>query len=338
MSSDHYLVIGNGPAGHKAAHTLREKAPDARVTLISKDHESCYRPRHLPDLIAGKIEEEALYECPIDSYKGKGIKLRSSQRVVDINLRDKQIQLDHKEILSFSGVIIAVGGVPRIPGPYDRFRHHLLTLKTIHDAEVWVDKLSRVDSILVMGGDLTSLAVTKALLQLKKKVYFMLNDDALWPIRCNDALFEDVAQKLSQRDVEVLQHRQLNNIDRLSNDAYEVDVEGRKIQVGIIGAFFGLTPDIQFLAGKGLRIDRGILVNQFLNTGFEGVYATGDCAQIYHPEIRDYWVSIGHENAVNLGHVAASNLAGEKVEAEVATESVFDVQGIKVNTSWWMEF
>jgi NADPH-dependent 2,4-dienoyl-CoA reductase/sulfur reductase-like enzyme len=79
-------------------------------------------------------------------------------------------------------------------------------------------------------------------------------------------------------------------------------------------------------------------VDETLSTGFENIYATGDCAQVYHPEIRDYWVSIGHSNAVSLGRTAALNLLGGKRKAEVPKESLFDVDGIKVNNSWWMEF
>jgi hypothetical protein len=49
-------------------------------------------------------------------------------------------------------------------------------------------------------------------------------------------------------------------------------------------------------------------------------------------------VSIGHDNAVSLGRIAAQNLVGEKVQVEVTGESIYDVQGVKVNTSWWTEF
>jgi len=143
---------------------------------------------------------------------------------------------------------------------------------------------------------------------------------------------------LSRKGVEVLANRPLKSIARKSEKIYEIEVDGRKIRAGMIGAFFGLVPDIRFLAGSGLRIDRGILVDQYLNTGFEGVYATGDCAQIYHPEIRDYWVSIGHDNAVALGHIAAQNLTGGRMQAVTPAESIFEVEGIKVNTSWWMAF
>ena len=115
-------------------------------------------------------------------------------------------------------------------------------------------------------------------------------------------------------------------------------IDEREIRVGLIGAFFGLVPDIGFLTRSGLAIDRGILVDETLGTGFDGIYATGDCAQIYHPKIRDYWVSIGHDNAVALGRTAALNLLGGHYETEVPPESIFDARGIKVNTSWWMEF
>ena len=117
-----------------------------------------------------------------------------------------------------------------------------------------------------------------------------------------------------------------------------MQIDGKKLQVGIIGAFFGLVPDIRFLAGSGLRIDRGILVDEYLGTGFEGVYAAGDCAQVYHPGIRDYWVSVGYDNAVALGRTAGLNLTGGRNRAGAAKKSILEVQGVKVNTSWWMDF
>jgi NAD(P)H-nitrite reductase large subunit len=190
----------------------------------------------------------------------------------------------------------------------------------------------------MIGGDLTSLALTKALLHLKKKVYFLLNEDAFWPVRWSETLFEQVTRKLEGRGVEVLAHGKISRMARVSRYAYQVAIDDQEMEVGIIGAFFGLVPDIGFLARSGLHIDRGVLVDEYLNTGFEGVYATGDCAQIYHPELRDYWVSIGHDNAFALGRIAAVNLLGGKVEARVDAESVFEVQDVKVNTSWWTEF
>ncbi len=338
MAEKHFVVIGSGPAGNQAAFTLRENAPEARITVISKGRESSCVPSLLPDFIAGKIDEQGLLVCQVGSYKASGIKLRCSQEVVDLNIQAKELILAHKEIVPFDGLIIAVGGMPRIPERLQVFQDVMFTLKTLEDANFWIDRLKKVESVMMIGGDLTSLAVTKTLISLNKKVYFILNEDAFWPLRSNEELFAAVATRLAERGVDVLVGRNVKSLQRLAGGEIQVQVDNQYITVGMVGAFFGLVPEIRFLARSGLRIDRGVLVDEYLCTGVEGIYATGDCAQIYHPEISDYWISLGHENARTLGHVAALNLVHGDKQLEVKPQSIFEVQGINVNTSWWTEF
>ena len=109
-------------------------------------------------------------------------------------------------------------------------------------------------------------------------------------------------------------------------------------RVGLVGAFFGLRPNVGFLGRTGLQIETGILVDETLRTCFEMVYAAGDCAQVYSPKLRDYWVSVGYRNARNLGRVEALNLLGSRVQADTAESSIFEVEGISVSSSWWTEF
>jgi nitrite reductase (NADH) large subunit len=338
MAEEHFVVIGNGPAGNEAARTLREKVPGARITQFSRGREPCYRRRLLPDLIAGKIQEQALYMSAFSDYKDNEIKLRCCQEVALLDVERRQLIMDHKEVVPFTGLILAVGGRPRIPEPLEAFGDLMLTLKTLDDARLWRQRLTQSGSVLIIGGDLTSFAVTRALLHLDKKVHFMLDEGAFWPLRPDEALFKEVGQRLSEKGVEVLKSRSIRGMKRAPDGKIQVEADDRELEVDLIGAFFGLVPDIQFLGHSGLTMDRGILVDEYLNTGFEGIYATGDCAQIYHPEIHDYWVSIGHDNAVALGRIAALNLAGGRVQAEVSEESIYEVQGIRVNTSWWMDY
>jgi NADPH-dependent 2,4-dienoyl-CoA reductase/sulfur reductase-like enzyme len=322
MSKEHFVIIGNGPGGNQAALTLREKVPNSRITLFDRESARCQKPNLLPNYIAGKISEDALCLSPLEFHKTHDIKLRLGQKVVDVNLTKREITLDHKEIIRFSGLIIAVGGKPRIPEPLLAFE----------------DLMAKVESVLIIGGDLTSFAMATALLDLGKKVSFILNEDAFWPVRYNNEVYEQAAHKLTQKGVEVLACHKLKSLARLSEHSLQVQVDDQKIEVGMVGAFFGLVPDVSFLAHSGLQIERGVLVDEYLNSGFDGVYAAGDCAQVFHPEIRDYWVSIGHDNALNLGRIAAINLAGGKVQADVEPQNIFYVEGIRANISWWMEF
>jgi NAD(P)H-nitrite reductase large subunit len=338
MSQEHFVVIGRGPAGNQAAMTLREKETQARITLISKERDGFYSPHRIPSLIAGNISEEDMCSLSHEACTSKNIKLRNGQEVVGINWDRREVILDHKEILPFSGLIIALGGRPRIPEHLMQFQDVMFTLKTMQDARTWIAHLSRVESVLIMGGDLTSLAVTKALLHLQKQVYFMLNEDAFWPLRPSRGLFEEVRERLTRRGVNVLAERTLSSLTRVSDEVFRAQVDDLNIEVGMVGAFFGLVPNVHFLERSGVCVDRGILVNEYLNAGFEDVYAAGDCAQVYHPGIKDYWVSIGHDNAVSLGRLAALNLLGGKIPVEIRAESLFEIQEIKVNTSWWTEF
>jgi len=336
MKDQHFVVIGNGPAGNEAALTLREHAKDARVTLISRETGGCYRPHLLPRFISGKFAKEDLYVFSPSSYKELGIKFRSGQEVIGLNLKKQEIFLDHREIIKYDGLILALGGKPRIPEGLLVFSDLMLTLKTIDDAKIWSRELEKAESVLMIGGDLTSLSFTHQLIGMGKKVLFAINENSFWPMNFSKNLYNGVSERLVKRGVTVLDYSRIRSMSNLPEGGIEMRTGKETVSADIIGAFFGMVPDVGFLARSGLKLDRGILVDEYLNTGFKGVYATGDCAQVYHPEINDYWISIGHDNAVALGKTAALNLVGEKIKVE--PERVFDVQGVRVNSSWWMEF
>jgi NAD(P)H-nitrite reductase large subunit len=336
MSQEHYVIIGNGPAANQAALTLRDKGPAARVTMVGKEPANYYRPHLLPDFIAGKIQEDDLYVNPLSFYKEKDIKLRLGQEAVNVNFESRELFLTHKELIRYDGLIIAVGGKPRIPEPLWPFKDLMLTLKTIDDARVWKKSLSKADSVVIVGGDLTSLSLVKALLEMGKRVSFILSGESFWPLRPDRGVFAQAAARLAEKGVEIVEGHRVTRVSRLDHSTVEVKTDKAKVRGGVLGAFFGLVPDVRFLARSGLHVQRGVLVDETLKTRFDRVYAAGDCAQVYCPEIRDYWVSIGYENARKLGAIAASNLVGGGAKPE--PERIFCVEGAQINTSWWMEF
>ena len=122
----------------------------------------------------------------------------------------------------------------------------------------------------------------------------------------------------------------LTAVGRRFNDRdHAVDITGLRFSWG--------TSSAPVLDISGLQIDRGILVDEYLNAGFDGVYAAGDCAQVYHPGLKDYWVSIGFGNAESMGRIAALNLLGGMEKAKAESADIFSDRGVLANTSWWME-
>ncbi len=338
MSVQRFVIIGNGPAANSAADSLRAKSPECKITLLSKDPFRSYLPHLLPDFIAGEIKENDLYFRPYSYYKERDIVLRLGQRVVNVDFSKRNVVLEYKELIPFDGLIVATGGKPRIPERFQLFEDLMLTLKTPQEAKKWIQILENAESVLIFGGDLTSLSFTKALLKLGKRVRFILNEDAFWPAPLDEALYNQLTDCLEKRGVEIVHCGKIRRLTRLREDLLEVETDKKTLQTGVIGAFFGLVPDVGFLVKTGLDIDRGVLVDEYLKTRFADVFAAGDCAQVYHPVLKDYWVSIGYENAASLGGTAALNLLGSRMEVAVELASLLDVGGIKVNTSWWTEF
>jgi len=338
MAHDRCIIIGNGPAANHAALALREQSPRMQVTVVGQEPVRYYKPHLLPEYIAGKLSEEDLFVNPLPFYKDREIKLRLGQQVVDVNFSRREVVLGHKEVMPFDGLIIACGGRPRVPEPIEMFGDLMLTLKTIADARIWIETLAKVDTVLVVGGDLTSLAFTKSILSLGKKVSFLLDEESFWPVRNTEEVLTQARMALAARGVDVIQGRGIKRITSAAENLLEVGIDGNELTVGAVGAFFGLVPHVKFLVRSGLDIERGILVDEYLKTRFDDVYAAGDCAQVYHPGLRDYWVSIGYKNACNLGRIAATNLVGGRVQADVAPASIIHLDEIAINTSWWSEF
>jgi len=339
MAGEHYVVIGNGPAGNEAADVLRSGAPDARVTIVSDEFFPFYYRHRLRDYIVGGCDEADLVVRTPDHYRENDVRLRLGQKVTRIDPATETIFLAHMEKIRYTRLLVCCGGTPRVPEVHYAYRQHLSVMGTLRHARVLRQKMPDLRRVVICGGDMISFRVATTLATVGKEVVFLIDEDAFWPLELTGEVREEFSRALGRKGVEVRQEDALTGVDATGHDRYIARTRGGgAIDCDLVGAFFGFVPAIEFLRGSGLDIERGLLVNERLQTSRQGVYAAGDCAEIYRPDLRNYWVSIGWPNAQHLGALAARNMLGETVDAGGPAESVFEVEGIRVNTSWWREF
>lgn len=332
----HYVIIGNGATANKAAAVIRKADRESRITLISNEFFPYYYRHRLCSYLAGDIEEDELAVIRPEIYKKKKIRLRLGQTVSKIDFAARTLYLAHMEKVRYDKLLIACGGKPKIPEPLRDMAEHFSFLKTLADARRWRRRLAATKRVLMVGGDLISVRVTRALITMGKEVVFMVDRDAFWPLELNDTQHREFTASLVKTGVTVVE----DSLAAVTPGAegYQVRTRGgATIDTGLIGAFFGLVPDIDFLAGSGIDMESGILVNEHLETSVKDVFAAGDCAQIYNPEIRDYWVSIGWHNAKRLGTLAGENMVGGHQRAAAPTAGVFSLGNLKIHTQWWKE-
>ena len=229
---DHYVIIGNGPAGNRVADVLRENDNEARVTIVS-DESFCYYYRHkLPQFVAGKIDEESLRIRPYSVYKEQNIRMRLGQRVERIDPDEKMLYLKHMEMVSFTKLILAVGGTPRIPPTLARFENSLTFMSRYSDAIEIRPKLEKSKKIFVLGGDLTSLGFIKQLIGLKKEIVFFLNRESFWPFELTQEMADSIRSSLKKKNVETIVDDGIESISRKKKRLHNNNGERQNFHCG----------------------------------------------------------------------------------------------------------
>ncbi len=333
--NDHYVIIGNGPAGNHAAITLRKKDKDAKITIISDECVPYYYKPQLTDFIADEIPREALMVNFLDSYKAKDIRIRLGQEVERIDPESKTLFLQHMEKIEFSKLIIASGSRERVLPTMSRYANHLKFIASYTDVMAVKEEIKKVKKFFIFGGDLAGFKFLRMLNSMGKTVTILIYPNAFWPYNLTDDMLAKITESLSNFNTDIIVKDDISTIEEL-NGSYRVKTQkGIEKNVDMVFSFNGLSPNIDFAKGSGIDIDYGILVNEYLKTNVDSIYACGSCAQIYNPTTKNYTTSIGWPNAVVQGEVAAFNLLGDHKIIESVGRKYFDLEGVKIKTTWW---
>ncbi len=332
---DHYVIIGNGPAGNYAAAILREKDKDARITIISDECVAFYYKPRLTRFIAGEINREDLMVTSLESYRKKNIRVRCGQAVERIDPDSKTLFLQHMEKITYSRLIIASGSRARVLPSMSRYADHLKFVTSYTDVMEYREKIQKATDFFIFGGDLVGFKFLRMLTAMGKTVTIMIYPNAFWPYNLTDAMLGQIVEGLSKYTTDIIVKDDISTIDD-QNGSYRVKTQkGIEKNVDMVFSFNGLNPSIDFAKGSGIDTDHGILVDEYLRTNIDGIYACGSCAQIYNRAIQSYTASIGWPNAVVQGETAALNLLGDHKIIESVGRKYFDLEGVKIKTTWW---
>ena len=279
----HIVIIGNGISGVTAARYIR-KMSDHSITIISSETQFFYSRTALMYIYMGHMQFEHTKPYEDHFWEKNKIDLVLG-KVTSVDYQSKTLEIESKGNLEYDKLIIATGSKPNMFDWPGKDLKGVQGLYHIQDVEKLESMTPRIKRGVVVGGGLIGIELAEMLHSRDIPVTFLVREKAFW----NHVLPDEEAEMINK-------HIKANHIDlRLSSELDEIigDDEGRvkgiKTKTGevidceFVGITVGVRPNIDFLRTSELEIDRGIVVNEQLETNIPDVYAIGDCAQQKNP-------------------------------------------------------
>jgi 3-phenylpropionate/trans-cinnamate dioxygenase ferredoxin reductase subunit len=306
------VIVGASLAGGSAAVTLRQEDFEGRVLLIGAEPQPPYeRPPLSKEYLRSESSfEEALVQAP-DFYDENGIETRFGVRATQVNSADKAVELDGGERLLYDKLLVATGGSNRrVPIPGIGLEG-IYGLRTVVDSERIRAEIAPGRKAVVVGMGFIGSEVAASLRQSGVEVTVV--DRNTVPLRrvlgeeigrVIEGIHRDHGTQLILKDT-VAAFEGVGRVERVTT------ADGRRIECDFAVVGLGVEPATELLAGTGVEIDNGIVVDEYCRTNVEGIYAAGDVANHYHPVFGRH-IRIEHwQNALKQGPAAARNMLGE---------------------------
>ncbi|NRP88147.1 Anthranilate 1,2-dioxygenase system ferredoxin--NAD(+) reductase component [Ensifer adhaerens] len=310
----HFVIVGAGECGARAAFSLREKGFDGDITLIGTEPLAPYeRPPLSKQALVETIEPK--FVAALERYQERTIDLRLDTTVAAIEPVSKTVRLADGQTLGYDKLLLATGASPRVFPGIDDTARRIRMLRTHADALTLRAALHPGRHIAIIGGGFIGLELAATARKLGANATVI---EGL-PRVLKRGVPEEIAEVITAR------HR-LEGVDircGLAIEAVREETEGASIHLAdgqVISADLvligiGASPNIALAETAGLAIDNGIAVNERLETSAADIYAAGDCCSFPLALYGGRRVRLeSWRNAQDQANLAAANMLGEGME------------------------
>jgi len=307
-----FVIVGAGLAGGTAATTLRQNGFDGRVILIGAERYPPYeRPPLSKEYLRGESSFEKALLQPPGFYGENGIELHSEVRATRIDIQEKAVELESGEYVAYDKLLFAAGVKNRhVPTPGSDL-DGVYDLRTVADCEHIRREISPGRKAVVVGMGFIGSEVAASLRLSGVEVTAV--DRNKVPLR--RVLGEEVGRVIEgmHRDhgTELVFEDTVATFEGAGRIEGVTTKAGRRLECDFVVVALGVEPATEPLTGTGVKIDNGVVVDEYCRTDVEGIYAAGDVANHYHPVFGRH-IRVEHwQNALKHGQAAARSMLGD---------------------------
>jgi NAD(P)H-nitrite reductase large subunit len=235
-----------------------------------------------------------------------------------LDLAEKCVTLDNGDKIPYEKLLIATGGKPFVPKMEGSDKEGVFTFTKIADAERLAEKLETPKNVIVIGAGLIGVSVTEALVKRGAKVTLVELQERILSLLL-DAKGSDMIEKvIKEAGVNIVTEQSVQRIVGKPENAGVVGsvilTNGEQIPCDIVIVAIGVIPRTELVVGTDIKVNRGIVVDNHMQTNIQDVYASGDVAETYDFTLNQNRTLPLWPLAVAEGRVAGNNMAGNKTE------------------------
>lgn len=327
-----YVLIGAGPAGVRAAETLRQQDPSGEVTLISGEPGEPYARMAIPYILTGRIDEAgAAQRKTIGHFESLGVRYLNRKALkVHAGPTGGTVDLDDGSSIAYDRLLVATGSSPALPPIAGTDLPGVVTCWTLEDARAIAEKLKPGNRVVMLGAGFVAGVCMKSLVQSGVQLSVIAGRAGQILRSMMTPVGSSMLQRwLENKGVEIITKGKVERIEagpRLVMDTRTIDAD-------LIILATGVRPNISFLEGTGAEIDQGIVINEFMETTVPCIYSAGDVAQGRDFSTGEWVVHALQPTATEHGRVAALNMIGKRVPYRGSLSmNVLDTVGLVSHT------
>ncbi|MDP5275043.1 nitrite reductase large subunit NirB [Chengkuizengella axinellae] len=274
------VVIGNGMAGVNTVEHILKLAPNQfDITIFGSEPHPNYNRILLSYVLAGDSKVDDIVINSYEWYEEHGISLYTGETITEINTEGKTVTSDKGTSVSYDKLIISTGSDPfMLPLP-GADKEGVIAYRTIQDCEYMMEAAKNYKKAVVIGGGLLGLEAARGFLNLGMKVDVVHICDAIMERQLDRTASKMLQDSLEEQGMNFLLSKQTEKILGKKRVTGLKFADGSKVDADLVVMAVGIRPNIQLAKDSGIEVNRGIVVNDYLETNVEDVFAVGECAE-----------------------------------------------------------
>src|SRR5947209_8570999 len=305
LVSEPLVIAGNGMAAARLVDELAKTALGRyAIAVIGAEPRLAYNRVLLSSVLAGETASHDIELNPARWWRDRGVTLKYNCRATEIDLGRRELKIENEESIAFSKLILATGSAPlrlNVPGA-DLAGVH--TFRDSHDVDLLLTLAIRKKRVVVIGGGLLGHEASYGLAKAGSPVSLIHLMDRLMERQLDEPAAALLKSLVERKGIEILLNANTAKIHGETRVEGVELVDGRRIDADAVIFAAGIRPNIALAKEAGIAVNRGIVVDDQLQTGAQDIFAIGECAE--HRGICYGLV----EPAYEQGRVLAQHLAG----------------------------